>query len=950
MPRNAMVVSNTSTTTNNTSHTKQSRGGKSKRTGSNKITIKPFRKPPTLPANYYETTVQQLLDNLQQVLQDVCNTTGRTTTTPPSSGGGWSLQTAYTTVVNLVSHHYGSRLYQDLQTCFRNATHTILPDTMVMDETISNNNNNNDDAFLLLETMTKCYNQYLEFVLVCKHVFLPLDRTHVWNTRLQSAVPIVPQQPTTTWSSSSSAMKQPPPTTPMASSLQTIKSTTTATNDSSSSPQRPFQPPKPLLLTVWQLGIQQFGTRLQELQLDHVLYQQWLSLFLSTWNAPTTRTNNHHPPNHNNDHTTVLTVERTTTNRISLQQQIWYLWQDLGWLSSLPLQVDLERYWANICRQWQDNDDDTTNYKAQAFLQYCYSKYTIVQHTWSPWLPSVWLTSILEHVLLQPHLTTQYLLHPQHLFPLLAQEIASPTTTTLTSPRTMTPIKQQGGGTMANSTTTSTSVHPLSSIQQLWMLAGRLPHGQAQVAAGICAFAKEQGIQRMQPSQTDGTAKSSSTTTTTTTTSSNVKQQQTAVSELLQLQDSLKRLIASLQPHGPELINLKSTWEQVVNLDVEPSIAESLAKFLDGILRNNKKMDFYQNPSNSTTSSDDQWLQPIISGLFVPLAAKDVFEAFYRKDLAKRLLYNRVVNIDAEKQVVSMFKAECGTGYTSKMEGMFQDVDWSRETMMVYKQSNPQALASSPSSVEMEVQILTTGYWPMYPSYPNLILPTSLQEPQERFANHYKTKYQGRRMTWQYALGQCVVRANGFAKAYDLVVNLCQALTLIQFDEDCTTWRAPDLMKAVGLEDKAEMHRILQSLSMGKDGTRILRKLDFDRQGKKKPRQAVDDRDEFVVNDKFESNQRRIRIQNILMKETKEERDKTVEAVSRDRLYLIDAVLVRIMKARKTLLHQQLIPQVLEQVKVPASASDVKKRIESLIEREYLERDAKDRNRYKYLA
>jgi cullin 4 len=43
------------------------------------------------------------------------------------------------------------------------------------------------------------------------------------------------------------------------------------------------------------------------------------------------------------------------------------------------------------------------------------------------------------------------------------------------------------------------------------------------------------------------------------------------------------------------------------------------------------------------------------------------------------------------------------------------------------------------------------------------------------------------------------------------------------------------------------------------------------------------------------------------MKETKEEREKTVESISRDRLYLMDAVLVRIMKARKMVL-QFLLP------------------------------------------
>jgi cullin 4 len=201
-------------------------------------------------------------------------------------------------------------------------------------------------------------------------------------------------------------------------------------------------------------------------------------------------------------------------------------------------------------------------------------------------------------------------------------------------------------------------------------------------------------------------------------------------------------------------------------------------------------------------------------------------------------------------------------------------------------------------------------------------------------------------------LGHCVVKANGFSRPYEFIVSLSQALVLVQFNGR-VSWTLPDLMKQIGMEDREEMERILQSLSVAKEGTRILKKIDFDasaQQKKKKTRSTVDDKDQFEVFEQFESNQRRIRINNIMMKESKEERDKTVEAVSRDRLYLIDAVLVRIMKARKTILHQNLIPQVLEQLKVPASATDVKTRIESLIEREYMERDAKDRNRYNYLA
>jgi cullin-4 len=119
---------------------------------------------------------------------------------------------------------------------------------------------------------------------------------------------------------------------------------------------------------------------------------------------------------------------------------------------------------------------------------------------------------------------------------------------------------------------------------------------------------------------------------------------------------------------------------------------------------------------------------------------------------------------------------------------------------------------------------------------------------------------------------------------------------------------------------------------------------------KQKVRRNVGPDDRFLFNASFTSNQRRIRIPNITMKETAKERTETHEAVSKDRLYLIDAAVVRIMKARKTIDHRDLMGEVMAQLKFPSSSSDVKKRVESLIEREYMERVEGDRSRYNYLA
>jgi len=74
--------------------------------------------------------------------------------------------------------------------------------------------------------------------------------------------------------------------------------------------------------------------------------------------------------------------------------------------------------------------------------------------------------------------------------------------------------------------------------------------------------------------------------------------------------------------------------------------------------------------------------------------------------------------------------------------------------------------------------------------------------------------------------------------------------------------------------------------------------------------------------------------------------------VEEDRRHLVEAAVVRIMKARKSLHHNDLIAEVTKQLSIRfvPSPQFIKKRIESLIEREYLERAEDDRRVYKYMA
>ena len=68
------------------------------------------------------------------------------------------------------------------------------------------------------------------------------------------------------------------------------------------------------------------------------------------------------------------------------------------------------------------------------------------------------------------------------------------------------------------------------------------------------------------------------------------------------------------------------------------------------------------------------------------LLGKDVFEAFYKKDLAKRLLVGKSASVDAEKSMLSKLKQECGAAFTSKLEGMFKDMELSKDVLVHFKQ------------------------------------------------------------------------------------------------------------------------------------------------------------------------------------------------------------------------------------------------------------------------
>lgn len=57
--------------------------------------------------------------------------------------------------------------------------------------------------------------------------------------------------------------------------------------------------------------------------------------------------------------------------------------------------------------------------------------------------------------------------------------------------------------------------------------------------------------------------------------------------------------------------------------------------------------------------------------VFKYIEDKDVFQKFYSKMLAKRLVHFQSASDDAEGNMISRLREECGVEYTSRMTRMF---------------------------------------------------------------------------------------------------------------------------------------------------------------------------------------------------------------------------------------------------------------------------------------
>ncbi|XP_007009824.2 PREDICTED: cullin-1 [Theobroma cacao] len=457
-------------------------------------------------------------------------------------------------------------------------------------------------------------------------------------------------------------------------------------------------------------------------------------------------------------------------------------------------------------------------------------------------------------------------------------------------------------------------------LSRMYRLYSKIPLGLKLVADIFKQHITAEGIALVQQAEDAASSKASN--------AAAGVQEQVLIRKIIELHDKYVEYVTDcFENHALFHKALEEAFEVVCNETVAgSSSAELLTTFCDNVLKK----------SGSEKLSDEaieETLEKVVK-LLAYISDKDLFAEFYRKRLARRLLFDRSANDDRERSILTKLKQQRGGQFTSKMEGMVTDLTLARENQANFEDYLRSNSAARPG-IDLTVTVLTTGFWPSYKSS-DLNLPAEMVKCVEVFKGFYETKTKHRKLTWIYSLGTCHISGKFEQKTIELIVSTYQAAVLLLFNaSDRLSYS--EIMAQLNLTHD-DLVRLLHSLSCAK--YQIL--------SKEPNTKTISQSDYFKFNSKFTDKLRRIKIPLPPV----DERKQVVDDVGKQRRYAIDAAIVRVMKSRKVLGYQQLVSECVEQLSrmFKPDIKAIKKQIEDLITREYLERDKENANMFKYLA
>lgn len=321
------------------------------------------------------------------------------------------------------------------------------------------------------------------------------------------------------------------------------------------------------------------------------------------------------------------------------------------------------------------------------------------------------------------------------------------------------------------------------------------------------------------------------------------------------------------------------------------------------------------------------------------LGDKDAFAKLFRILFTKRFL-SRHFNV--EDRVLDFFitlKRSYGIESMKHFQHMFMDV---RNFQILNKEFRETPTYVDDHGFDFSVCILRLGAWPIAPQTTMCTLPFILDRTLESFAAFYRNKYRNQKLLWLYETSKGVLTTNCFRRRYVLQATTLQMAILLQFNDS----------ESIGVQQLHQSTRLDLNVLQYVVNSLLKEKLllysgesDFSTADLKS--------DAFIsLNSEYTNKKAVINIaQGVKLKpEVKRAETEARADNSIDRKNAIEAVIMKVMKAHRTLQHDDLIAKVLGQIVcfMPTIAT-IRSCIENLLVRDFIGRCTQNENTYHYV-
>lgn len=388
----------------------------------------------------------------------------------------------------------------------------------------------------------------------------------------------------------------------------------------------------------------------------------------------------------------------------------------------------------------------------------------------------------------------------------------------------------------------------------------------------------------------------------------NAAAQQTAaaikwVDEVLLLKDKFDKIWKDCFA-GDKVLETALTRSFSGFINVFPRSSEYVSLFIDDNLKRGIK--------GKTEVEVDQVLDKATT-LLRYITDKDMFERYYKKHLARRLLLGKSESGEVERQMISRMKQEIGNYFTNKLEGMFKDMTLSEELTSGYRTHIQKLGDVDKTQIDLGVSVLTSNFWPMEVmggaasrsedgTRQAINWPAEVKSLQDSFTKYYLKERNGRQLSWLGFTGTADMRCVfpsiagkegvlGRERRHEITVSTSSMVVLLLFNNltHGETLSFEEIQQRT-LIPAAELVRILTALAI-LPKARVLTK--------DPATKLVKPGDRFAFNESFTSKAVKIKAPTITAVnkvEADDERKETEGRNDEQRAGVIEACVVRIMK------------------------------------------------------